>query len=47
MTAVNEGKSLTAVDRKADLSLKMRDLALAIAGKEEKRPAKSRFLGLI
>jgi pilus assembly protein CpaE len=48
MTAVNESKSLMAVDRKADLSLKMRDLALAIAGKDEKRPAtKSRFLGLI
>ena len=47
MAAIDESKSLMSVDRKAEISLRMLDLAMAIAGRDEKRPAKSRFLGLI
>ncbi len=46
MAAINEGKPLTAVDRKAEVSLKMADLAMSVAGREEKKPAKRTFLGL-
>jgi len=47
MAAIDESKSLMSVDRKAEISLRMLDLAMAIAGRDEKRPARSRFLGLI
>ena len=47
MAAIDESKSLMSVDRKAEIALRMRDLAMAIAGHDEKRVAKGRFLGLI
>ncbi|MGD0230350.1 MAG: AAA family ATPase [Syntrophorhabdales bacterium] len=46
MSAINESRSLTSVDRKAEVSLKVRDLARALAGKASTRPEKRGFLGL-
>jgi pilus assembly protein CpaE len=45
MAAINEGKPMTAVDRKADVSLRIRDLAMAVAGRCEEKPSKKSFLG--